>query len=120
MSGIGSSNCSKSNNSSSNVGRPEMAQSYTNLGLTQDSGMEGTMKNLTFLARYGGCAIAKKSMCQGGLQIWAWGTTETPPNALPGSWVWGPTWNHCSTKQLVPSHATIKTRTRTELGPSLA
>ena len=57
----------------------------TNLGLTQDSGMEGTMKNLTFLARYGGCAIAKKSMCQGGLQIRAWGTTETPPNALPGS-----------------------------------
>ena len=101
MCGIGSSNCSKSNNSSSssNGGRPELAQSYTNLGLTQDSGMEGTMKNLTFLARYGGCAIAKKkSMCQGGLQIWAWGTTETPPNALPGSWVWGPTWNHCSTK----------------------
>ena len=84
MSGIGSSNCSKSNNSSSNVGRPELAQSYTNLGLTQDTGMEGTMKNLTFLARYGGCAIAKKA-CVGGLQIWAWGTTETPPNALPGS-----------------------------------
>ena len=81
MSGIGSSNCSKSNNSSSNVGRPKLAQSYTNLGLTQDSGMEGTMKNLTFVARYGGCAITKKSMCQGGLQIWAWATTETPPNA---------------------------------------
>ena len=51
MRGIGSSNCSKSNNSSSsssNGGRPELAQSYTNLGLTQDSGMEGTMKNLTF------------------------------------------------------------------------
>ena len=46
MSGIGSSNCSKSNSSSSssNVGRPELAQSYTNLGLTQDGGMEGTMK----------------------------------------------------------------------------
>ena len=101
MPGIGSSNCSKSNNSSgssSNGGRPELAQSYTNLGLTQDSGMEGTMKNLTFLVRFGRCAIAKKSMCQGGLQIWAWGTTETPPNALPGSWVWGPTWNRCSTK----------------------
>ena len=56
MRGIGSSNCSKSNNSSSsssNGGRPELAQSYTNLGLTQDSGMEGTMKNLTFLTRYG-------------------------------------------------------------------
>ena len=65
MSGIGSSNCSKSNNSSSNVGRPELAQSYTNLGLTQDSGMEGTMKNLTFLARYGGCAIAKKACVRG-------------------------------------------------------
>ena len=42
MSGIGSSNCSKSNNSSSsssnNVGRPALAQSYTNLGRTQDSG----------------------------------------------------------------------------------
>ena len=38
MRGIGSSNCSKSNNSSSsnNGGRPELAQSYTNLGLTQD------------------------------------------------------------------------------------
>ena len=68
MRGIGSSNCSKSNNSSSsssNGGRPELAQSYTNLGLTQDSGMEGTMKNLTFLARYGGCAIAKKACVRG-------------------------------------------------------
>ena len=48
MRGIGSSNCSKSNNSSSssNGGRPELAQSYTNLGLTKDSGVEGTMKNL--------------------------------------------------------------------------
>ena len=101
MRGIGTSNCSKSNNSSSsssNGGRRELGQSYTNLGLTQDSGMEGTMKNLTFLARYGGCAIAKKACVRGGLQIWAWGTTETPPNALTGSGVWGPTWNHCSTK----------------------
>ena len=67
MRGIGSSNCSKSNNSSSssNGGRPDLAQSYTNLGLTQDSGMEGTMKNLTFLARYGGCAIAKKACVRG-------------------------------------------------------
>ena len=68
MRGIGSSNCSKSNNSSSsssNGGRPELAQSYTNLGLTQDSGMEGTMKNLTFLTRYGGCAIAKKACVRG-------------------------------------------------------
>ena len=67
MHGIGSSNCGKSNNSSSssNGGRPELAQSYTNLGLTQDSGMEGTMKNLTFLARYGGCAIAKKACVRG-------------------------------------------------------
>ena len=59
MRGIGSSNCSKSNNSSSssrNGGRP---------ALTQDSGMEGTMKNLTFLARYGGCAIAKKACVRG-------------------------------------------------------
>ena len=65
--GIGSSNCSKSNNSSSssNGGRPELAQSYTNLRLTQDNGMEGTMKNLTFLARYGGCAIAKKACVTG-------------------------------------------------------
>ena len=71
MRGIGSSNCSKSNNSSSssNVGRPEFAQSYTNLGLTQDSGMEGTMKNLTFLARYGGCAIAKKNVSGGSADL---------------------------------------------------
>ena len=68
MRGIGSSNCSKSNNSSSsssNGARRELAQSYTNLGLTQDSGMEGTMKNLTFLTRYGGCAIAKKACVRG-------------------------------------------------------
>ena len=38
---------------------------HTNLGLTQDSGMEGTMKNLTFVARYGGCAIAKKARVRG-------------------------------------------------------
>ena len=31
MSGIASSSCSKSNNSSSNVGHPKLAQSYTNL-----------------------------------------------------------------------------------------
>ena len=67
MRGIGSGNCSKSNNSSSssNGGRPELAQSCTNLGLTQDSGMEGTMKNLSFLTRYGGCAIAKKACVRG-------------------------------------------------------
>ena len=65
MSGIGSSNCSKGNKSSSNIGRRKLAQSYTNLGLTQDSGMEGTMKNLIFLARYGGCAIAKKACVRG-------------------------------------------------------
>ena len=90
MRGIGSSNCSKSNNSSSssssNGGRPELAQSYTNLGLTQDSGMEGTMKNLTFLTRYGGCAIAKKACIRG---VCRFGR---------GVQLWGPTWNHCSTK----------------------
>ena len=98
MRGIGSSNCSKSNNSSSssNGGRPELAQSYCRTDTRQWYGrynevpyIPGTLWRVCH---------RKKSVCQGGLQIWARGTTETPPNALPGSWAWGPTWNHCSTE----------------------
>ena len=42
---------SRSNSNSSKVGRPELAQPNTNLRLTQDGRMQGTMKNLTFVAR---------------------------------------------------------------------
>ena len=42
----------RSNSNSSKVGRPELAQRNTNLRLTQDGRMQGTMKNLTFVAHH--------------------------------------------------------------------
>ena len=101
MRGIGSSNCSKSNNgssSSSNKGRPELAPSYRK-SWTDTRQWYGRYNEEPYIPdTLWRVCHRKKSMCQGGLQIWAWGTTETPPNALTGSGVWGPTWNHCSTK----------------------
>ena len=57
----GSSNNSRSNSSSSKVGRPELAQSNTNLRLTQDRHMQGTSKNLTFVVGYVRCPITRKA-----------------------------------------------------------
>ena len=55
-------NDNKRSNSNRKVGRPELTQSFTYLRLTQDRHMQGTMKNLTLVARYARCAITK-SMC---------------------------------------------------------
>ena len=49
------------NKSGSKVGHPDLAQSNTNLQLTQDRQMQGTVKNLTFLAGYVRCAITRKA-----------------------------------------------------------
>ena len=62
-------NNSKSNsNNSSKIGRPELAQSNTYLQLTLDRHMQGTMKNLIFVARYVRCAITKES-CAGAANL---------------------------------------------------
>ena len=60
-----SSNNSRSNSNSSKVGCPELAQPNTNLRLTQDGRMQGTMKNLTFVARHVRCAITRKACVNG-------------------------------------------------------
>ena len=56
---------SRSNSNSSKVGRLELAQPVTNLRLTQDGRMQGTMKNLTFVAHHVRCAITRKACGQG-------------------------------------------------------
>ena len=60
-----SSNNSRSNYNSSKACRPELAQPNTNLRLTQDGRMQGTMKNLTFVARHVRCAITRKACVNG-------------------------------------------------------
>ena len=75
-------NSSSSNNSK--VGCPELAQPNTDLRLTQDGHMQGTMKNLTFVARGVRCAITR----------WVRGTSEPPPDVLLGSLGWRPTLNN--------------------------
>ena len=60
-----SSNNIRSNSNSSKVGRPKLAQPNTNLRVTQDGRMQGTMKNLTFVARNVRCAITRKACVNG-------------------------------------------------------
>ena len=62
---IGSSNNNNSRSNTNKVGRPELAQPNTNLRLTQDGRMQGTMKNLTFVARHVRCAITRKAGVNG-------------------------------------------------------
>ena len=59
------SNNSKSNSNSCKVGRPKLAQRNTNLRLTQDGRIQGTMKNLAFKARHVRCAITSKACVNG-------------------------------------------------------
>ena len=54
------------------VGRPKLARSYKYLRLTQDGGMESTMKNLAFVARYVRCTITRKA-CVSGVHIFGFG-----------------------------------------------
>ena len=82
--GVNSSN-SRSNSSSSKVGRPELAQPNTNIRLTQDGRMQGTMKNLTFVARHVRCAITRKA-CVNGVHRFGFGVH---PSHLP-MYRWGP------------------------------
>ena len=72
---------SRSNSKSSKVGRPELAQPNTNLRLTQDGRMQGTMKNLTFVARHVRCAITRKARVNG--------STDLGSGHLP-MYRWGP------------------------------
>ena len=74
-----------SSTNSSKVGYPKLVWSYTYLRLTQDRGMEGTMKNLTFVARYVRCAITKES-CVHGVHTFGFGVD---PSHLPMH-CWGP------------------------------
>ena len=76
---------SNSNSNSSKVGRPELVQPNTNLRLTQDGRMQGTMKNLTFAARNMRCAITRK-VCVNGVHRFGFGV---PPSYLP-TYCWGP------------------------------
>ena len=62
---IKSNNNSRSNNSSSKGGRRELAQSNTKLRWTYFTRMQGTMKNLIFVAGYVRCAITRKACCNG-------------------------------------------------------
>ena len=80
-----SSNNNRSNSSSSKVGRLELAQSNTDLRLTQDRRMQGTMKNLTFVAGYVRCAITRKA-CVNGVHRFGFGVH---PSHLPMH-SWGP------------------------------
>ena len=82
---ISSSNNSRSNSNSNKVGRPELAQPNTNLRLTQDGCMQGTMKNLTFVARHVRCAITRKA-CVNGVHRFGFGVH---PSHLPMH-RWGP------------------------------
>ena len=59
------SNNSTSNGSGSKVGRPELGQSDIDLRLTQNTCMQGTMKNLSFVAGYVRCAITRKAWVNG-------------------------------------------------------
>ena len=74
-----SNNNSRSNRNSSKVGRLELAQPNTNLRLTQDGRMQGTMKNLTFVARHVRCAITRKA-CVNGIHRFGFGVH---PSHLP-------------------------------------
>ena len=76
----------RSNSNSRKVGRQELVQPNTNLRLTQDGRMQGTMKNLTFVARHVRCAITRKACVNGVLWIWVRGTSEPPPNVPLGPW----------------------------------
>ena len=80
-----SSNKSISNSNNTKVGRPELAQPNTNLRLTQDRCMQGTMKNLTFVARHVRCAITRKA-CVNGVHRFGFGVN---PSHLP-MYRWGP------------------------------
>ena len=95
---ISSNNKSKS---SSNSGRKvecqELAQSCTYLQLTQDRGMEGTIMNLTFVARYVRCAITRKA-CVGGSTNFGSVYIRATSQCIVGDPVWRLTCNDCSTK----------------------
>ena len=80
-----SSNNSRSNSNSSKVGRLELAQPNTNLRLTQDGRMQGTMKNLTFVARNVRRAITRKA-CVNGVHRFGFGVHLSH---LP-MYCWGP------------------------------
>ena len=82
-----SSNNSRSNSNNSKVRRPELAQPYTHLRLTQDGRMQGTMKNLTFVARHVRCAMTRKACVNG---VHRFGSGVHPSHLPMYRWGGGP------------------------------